>query len=155
MQYLKKLLLMKISGLIILLVGLSLSGCTGYLVGSTTPADMCFTGKFSDGHISLQVVHNGGSVTASGWREPATSVPWDYLFFNGHISRVGESRGEITLYILPHGTITTITETTISDRTLSLPDDRECAIRNSLIFSLDYTLEGVPHGENYNLTREP
>jgi hypothetical protein len=142
--------LTKVSRLLILLICLGLSACaTGYINAGLPPSDVCFTGIFSNGNISIQVIHDTGMVTASGWKEPVATVPWDYIYFNGSISRHGEARGEITLYF-PE-----FTQLTVPDVTISLPDDRECNLRNSLTFSIAYTWEGLANGENYTLTRQP
>lgn len=142
--------LAKISRLLILLMCLGLSACaTGYIDGGSPPSDECFTGIFSDGNVSLLVVHNRRIISASGWKEPAATVPWDYIYFNGSISRHGEARGEITLYF-PE-----FTQLTVPDVIISLPNERECNLRNSLTFSIAYTWEGMAYGENYSLTREP
>src|SRR3990172_10027161 len=129
MRLLRNLFLMKISRLIILLIGLSLSSCaTGYLGGASPPlSDVCFTGIFSNGNVSIQVIHNRGMITASGLKRLAGTVPWEYLWFNGNISRRGEARGEITLTFLPDFGELPFPDVII----ISLPNDRECNLRNS------------------------
>ena len=154
MQSLRNHFLVNISTLIILLIGLSLSGCTpGYLGGSSPPlpSDACFTGTFSDGNVSILVGPDTGPITASGWKldTTATDPPWDYIFFDVSISGHGEARGDITLYFLPDRRLT------VPDVIISLPNDGECNLRNSLTFSIAYTWEGTAYGENYSLTRQP
>lgn len=151
MRSLRNTFLIRISRLLMLLIGLSLSGCIGYLGGPSPslPTDECFTGIFSNTNISLQVVHNSGTVTAAGWKEPAAIVPWDYLFFDGNITSHGEASGVITLYF-PE-----FRELTVPNVIISLPNDRACNLRSSLTFSIPaYTWEdrGYDRG-NYSLTR--
>lgn len=129
-----------------------LSGCPGgILYDGEAPSDGCFNGLFNDAlqGVSIHVVHNGGVVAASGWKEPEASVPWNYFYFNGNITRTREARGEMTLYF-PE-----FIELRIPDVILSLPNDRACNLRNSLIFYLAYTWEGRAYRENYNFSRQP
>ena len=126
-------------------------GCVGYLDGPPgPPTDECYDGIFYDAvqDVSILVVHYGGVITASVWKGAAASLPWTYLYFNGNITERGEASGEMTLYFSESGDLI------VPDVVLTLPNDRECNLRNTLTFSLAYTWEGMAHGENFTLTRQ-
>lgn len=138
------------------------SCAAGTLGGGPIASDNpCLNGFFSDGEVSMIVVHNAGSVTMTGWKEPGHDVPWETLSYSGLVVSDGSVVGDFTLHFPAEAISPTeleIPQTTVSDVRLALSDGSTCELRNILSFSLVYETPDTSTREDLtgrSLTRQP
>ena len=136
-----------------LLLMLILSACARGVL--TPPTDPCFEGFYSNGNISFDVIHNGGQVTATGWKMRDDVILWDSIYFNGSIIELGKAEGELKINFYD-GDINTETDSNVR-LSLTTPGTTPgtCDGRTPLSFSFSYFLAGTRHLESYSLERQP
>jgi len=135
------------------LIPLMFSGCAEGISSEVVINDECFTGTYTDGRITLRVVHHSGLVTASCWKESGLDVPWDSFYFNGKIIRVGEALGDLSVYFPPAGggfSGYDANDVTLYLASTGIPG---CGSRRTMTLSFSYTLDGRGYTESYTLNR--
>ena len=154
----KAIILMLLSSLFI-----GLASCAAGSIGAdpTHGSNICLSGLFSDGEVSMIITGNAGALAMSGWKETGHDVPWETLSFTGVVLRDGSALVDFTLHF-PAETVSpteiSIPDTIVPDTRLVLSDGVSCEVRNDLSFSLVYeSTDGLSRGDLTGrvLTRQP
>lgn len=138
---------------------LLLSTCApGRFTGSSRViSDRCFTGIFSDGAISLEVIERDGYITASGRKVSSMSAvpPWEFIDMRGDVVEVGSAQAQVTVHLPPQGGQFPVIP--VPGVILKIPLDPVdmCSMRTPLTFSLGYDWAGTRYDESYTLGRMP
>jgi hypothetical protein len=128
------------------------SACAG-VYDPPPPPDECFTGVYTDGRISLRVVHHRGLVAASGWKEPGYDARWEGLDFDGRIVTPGSERhrGEASGSL--RVTFPDLSSTEVPDQRLVLAEGPDCAARRDMTLMFLYRFDDARLGESHVLHR--
>lgn len=148
--------------LLLFIISVSISCASGTIDGGPAAAqNPCLNGFFSDGQVSVIVVHNAGSVTMTGWKEPGHVVPWETFSYSGLVQSGGSAVGEFTLNFPAEAVTPTeleIPQTTVPDVRVRLSDGDGCETRNILSFSFVYETPDLTTRDDLTgraLTRQP
>lgn len=148
--------------LLIFIITASISCASGTIEGGPAAAqNPCLNGFFSDDEVSAIVVHNAGSVTMTGWKEPGNVVPWETFSYSGLVQSGGSAVGEFTLHFPAEAITPTeleIPQTTVPDVRVRLSDGGSCETRNILSFSFVYETPETTTRDDLTgraLTRQP
>jgi hypothetical protein len=146
----------------ILLIATFISCASGTVDGGPAASqNPCLNGFFSDEEVSVIVVHNAGSVTMTGWKEPGHVVPWETFSYSGLVQSGGSAIGEFTLHFPAEAITPTeieIPQTTVPDVRVRLSDGGSCETRNIMSFSFVYETPDTTTRDDLTgraLTRRP